>query len=101
MDLIIRQFPGQKHFRIEDSNEFLSGGLSLSFGVMVCMVDDFLGGQRGQGGGGYCVTDVMPWNDQLGMSMSRKKKAANTWLRSFRRCTACCRLPRDISRKVG
>ena len=37
VDLIIRQFPGRKHFRIEDSNEFLSGGLSLSFGVMVCM----------------------------------------------------------------
>ncbi|CAO2651579.1 Nn.00g041490.m01.CDS01 [Neocucurbitaria sp. VM-36] len=35
VDLIIRQFPGKKHFKIEDSNAFLSTGLSLSFGVMI------------------------------------------------------------------
>jgi ZIP family zinc transporter len=35
VDLIIRQFPGKKNFKIEDSNTFLSTGLSLSFGVMV------------------------------------------------------------------
>jgi len=35
VDLIIRQFPGKKSFKIQDSNTFLSTGLSLSFGVMV------------------------------------------------------------------
>ncbi|KAF2106944.1 Zinc/iron permease [Lophiotrema nucula] len=35
VDVIIRQFPSQKHFKIEDSNPFLSSGLSLSFGVMI------------------------------------------------------------------
>ncbi|KAF2015266.1 glycosyltransferase family 69 protein [Aaosphaeria arxii CBS 175.79] len=35
VDLVVRQFPGKKHFKIEDSNVFLSGGLSLSFGVMI------------------------------------------------------------------
>jgi ZIP family zinc transporter len=35
VDLVIRMFPGQKNFKIEDSNGFLSTGLSLSFGVMV------------------------------------------------------------------
>ncbi|KAH7065952.1 cryptococcal mannosyltransferase 1-domain-containing protein [Paraphoma chrysanthemicola] len=35
VDLIIRQFPGKKNFKIEDSNVFLSTGLSLSFGVMI------------------------------------------------------------------
>lgn len=35
VDLIVRQFPGKKHFKIEDSNSFLSTGLSLSFGVMI------------------------------------------------------------------
>lgn len=35
VDLIIRLFPGKKNFKIEDSNVFLSTGLSLSFGVMV------------------------------------------------------------------
>lgn len=35
VDLIIRRFPGNKNFKIEDSNHFLSSGLSLSFGVMV------------------------------------------------------------------
>jgi hypothetical protein len=38
VDLIIRQFPGRKNFKIEDSNSFLSTGLSLSFGVMVRVV---------------------------------------------------------------
>ena len=31
----MRQFPGQKNFRIQDSDAFLSVSLSLSFGVMV------------------------------------------------------------------
>ncbi|KAF2836672.1 hypothetical protein M501DRAFT_938977 [Patellaria atrata CBS 101060] len=35
VDLIVRQFPGKKDFRIQDSNVFLSSSLSLSFGVMV------------------------------------------------------------------
>ncbi|KAH8724271.1 ZIP zinc transporter-domain-containing protein [Phaeosphaeriaceae sp. PMI808] len=35
VDLIIRQFPGKKNFKIEDSNFFLSTGMSLSFGVMI------------------------------------------------------------------
>lgn len=35
VDLIIRQLPGKKNFKIEESNPFLSSGLSLSFGVMV------------------------------------------------------------------
>ncbi|KAF2126244.1 glycosyltransferase family 69 protein [Dothidotthia symphoricarpi CBS 119687] len=35
VDVIIRQFPGKKDFKIEDSNTFLSSGLSLSFGVMI------------------------------------------------------------------
>lgn len=38
VDLIVRKFPGMKNFKIEDSNAFLSTGLSLSFGVMVCGV---------------------------------------------------------------
>ena len=38
VDLIIRQFPGKKNFKIQDSNTFLSTGLSLSFGVMVRML---------------------------------------------------------------
>ncbi|KAH4256744.1 hypothetical protein HBI70_184550 [Parastagonospora nodorum] len=35
VDIIIRQFPGKKDFKIQDSNAFLSTGLSLSFGVMI------------------------------------------------------------------
>lgn len=35
VDIIIRQFPGKKNFRIQDSDAFLSASLSLSFGVMV------------------------------------------------------------------
>ncbi|KZM23527.1 Zinc transporter [Ascochyta rabiei] len=35
VDLIVRLFPGHKNFKIEDSNAFLSTGLSLSFGVMI------------------------------------------------------------------
>lgn len=35
---MIRQLPGHRNFKIEDSNGFLSTGLSLSFGVMVCIV---------------------------------------------------------------
>ncbi|PSN74121.1 Zinc/iron permease [Corynespora cassiicola Philippines] len=35
VDLIVRLFPGKKNFKIEDSNLFLSSGLSLSFGVMI------------------------------------------------------------------
>lgn len=36
VDLVIRMFPRYRNFKIEDSNSFLSTGLSLSFGVMVC-----------------------------------------------------------------
>jgi len=35
VDAFVRRFPGQKHFRIQDSNAFLACSLSLSFGVMV------------------------------------------------------------------
>ncbi|RYO13210.1 hypothetical protein AA0121_g8657 [Alternaria tenuissima] len=35
VDLIVRYFPGKKNFKIEESNAFLSTGLSLSFGVMI------------------------------------------------------------------
>lgn len=35
VDLIIRQFPGKRDFRIQDSDAFLSMSLSLSFGVML------------------------------------------------------------------
>jgi hypothetical protein len=61
VDLIIRQFPGKKNFKIEDSNTFLSAGLSLSFGVMVRFATS---------GFWHTSTD--------GES------------RYFRRCTACC-----------
>lgn len=35
VDVFIRQLPGKKNFKIQDSNPFLSAGLSLSFGVMI------------------------------------------------------------------
>ncbi|KAK0366978.1 Zinc transporter [Friedmanniomyces endolithicus] len=35
VDIIVRQFPGKKNFRIQDSDTFLSASLSLSFGVML------------------------------------------------------------------
>ena len=35
IDLLVRLFPGKEHFKIENSNTFLSSSLSLSFGVMV------------------------------------------------------------------
>ncbi|EMC98815.1 hypothetical protein BAUCODRAFT_120112 [Baudoinia panamericana UAMH 10762] len=35
VDIIVRQFPGQRNFRIQDSDTFLSVSLSLSFGVML------------------------------------------------------------------
>lgn len=35
VDIIIRQFPGKRNFRIQDSDSFLSMSLSLSFGVML------------------------------------------------------------------
>jgi len=35
VDLIIRYIPGKTNFRIQDSNAFLAGSLSLSFGVML------------------------------------------------------------------
>nr|POF05936.1 zinc-regulated transporter 3 [Quercus suber] len=35
IDIIVRLFPGQKNFRIQDSDRFLSASLSLSFGVML------------------------------------------------------------------
>ncbi|KAF7443164.1 hypothetical protein A1F99_126710, partial [Pyrenophora tritici-repentis] len=34
VDVVVRLFPGKKNFKIENSNAFLSTGLSLSFGVM-------------------------------------------------------------------
>ena len=39
VDLITRYIPGKRNFRIQDSNVFLSSSLSLSFGVMVSLVD--------------------------------------------------------------
>ncbi|KAK3711251.1 Zinc transporter [Vermiconidia calcicola] len=35
IDIIVRQFPGKKNWRIQDSDTFLSASLSLSFGVML------------------------------------------------------------------
>lgn len=35
IDIVIRQFPGKRDFRIQDSDTFLSMSLSLSFGVML------------------------------------------------------------------
>lgn len=35
VDILVRQFPGKRDFRIQDSDTFLSVSLSLSFGVMV------------------------------------------------------------------
>jgi ZIP family zinc transporter len=35
VDLVVRQFPGKRDFRIQDSNLFLAGSLSMSFGVML------------------------------------------------------------------
>lgn len=35
VDVFVRMIPGQKNFRIEESNVFLACSLSLSFGVMV------------------------------------------------------------------
>ncbi|KAF2996063.1 hypothetical protein E8E13_003783 [Curvularia kusanoi] len=35
VDLVIRMIPKYRNFKIEDSNVFLSTGLSLSFGVMI------------------------------------------------------------------
>lgn len=35
VDILIRQFPGKRDFRIQDSDTFLSMSLSLSFGVML------------------------------------------------------------------
>ncbi|KAM3416699.1 Zinc-regulated transporter 3 [Cercospora zeina] len=35
VDIIVRQFPGKKGWRIQDSDAFLSTSLSLSFGVML------------------------------------------------------------------
>ncbi|KAI9762197.1 MAG: nuclease [Chaenotheca gracillima] len=35
IDIVVRLFPGKKHFRIQDSNTFLSASLSLSAGVML------------------------------------------------------------------
>lgn len=40
VDLLIRQIPNDtcRYFKIQDSNAFLSSSLSLSFGVMVCLL---------------------------------------------------------------
>ena len=35
IDLLVQKLPGQQSFRIQDSNGFLAGSLSLSFGVML------------------------------------------------------------------
>ncbi|KAK3676122.1 Zinc transporter [Recurvomyces mirabilis] len=35
VDIIVRQFPGKRDFKIQDSDTFLSASLSLSFGVMM------------------------------------------------------------------
>lgn len=35
VEYIVRHFPSQKEFRIQDSNVFLACSFSLSFGVMV------------------------------------------------------------------
>jgi ZIP family zinc transporter len=35
VEYIVRLFPSQKQFRIQDSNVFLACSFSLSFGVMV------------------------------------------------------------------
>ncbi|KAH8895000.1 ZIP zinc transporter [Thozetella sp. PMI_491] len=35
VDILVRLFPGQRSFRIQDSNVFLACSLSLSFGVML------------------------------------------------------------------
>ncbi|KAI9691732.1 MAG: hypothetical protein M1822_007804 [Bathelium mastoideum] len=35
VDVIVRQFPGKRNFKIEENNSFLSSSLSLSFGVML------------------------------------------------------------------
>lgn len=35
VDILIRFLPGKRHFKIQDSNLFLSSSLSLSFGVMI------------------------------------------------------------------
>lgn len=38
VDLLIQRIPGKRHFRIQDSNIFLSSSLSLTFGVMVSVL---------------------------------------------------------------
>ena len=35
IDIIVRQLPGKRNFKISESNVFLAASLSLSFGVMV------------------------------------------------------------------
>ena len=35
VDLVIQRIPGKQNFRIQDSNGFLAGALSLSFGIML------------------------------------------------------------------
>ncbi|KAI9885510.1 MAG: protein translocase subunit [Watsoniomyces obsoletus] len=35
IDFLVRLFPGKRHFKVQDSNTFLSASLSLSFGVML------------------------------------------------------------------
>ncbi|KAI5465502.1 Zinc/iron permease [Mariannaea sp. PMI_226] len=35
IDIVVRLFPGQRNFRIQESNVFLACSLSLSFGVMI------------------------------------------------------------------
>ena len=40
VDIIVRQFPGKRDFKIQDSNAFLSASLSLSSGVMVSTYEE-------------------------------------------------------------
>ena len=42
VDLVVQRIPGQRNFRIQDSNAFLASSLSLSFGVMVSLRNDVL-----------------------------------------------------------
>jgi ZIP family zinc transporter len=35
IDILVRQIPSQRKFRIQESSVFLASSLSLSFGVMV------------------------------------------------------------------
>jgi zinc transporter, ZIP family len=42
IDLVVCKIPGRQNFKVERSNAFLSSSLSLSFGVMVSQLADFM-----------------------------------------------------------